>query len=224
MQQVAQQHRAGVDIQDLAHAVGGVIVKEFVQPLEGVPVGLAHAAKVAGNGGRAAQVHVGAVGALGVQGLHVAGANDLHGGDEGRQVAVLLLLLHLAHADEPAGNQRLLGDGPLDRRHQPGEILRRAHFQRHRAVVLKGHAVGLRPQHLAPVIGHGDKNTVVPLLRQPVQVVQKFGAHLGHFFAQNRQLPGGGGPGVDLFRCAIPGHHRQKIINHAHVGVQQHGV
>ncbi len=105
MQEVAQQHRAGVDVEHLLDAVVGVVVEEFVKPLEGIVVGLPDAAEVAGDRLRPAQVDVGAVGALGVQRLHVAGADDLHGSRHGQDVAVVgLLLLHLADADKATGH------------------------------------------------------------------------------------------------------------------------
>ncbi len=90
VEQVADQDRAGVDVQHLVHAVIGVVIQEFIQPFERVVVGLADAAKVAGDGRRAAQVDVRAVGAFGVQRFHIAGADDLHGGGDGGQVAIRL--------------------------------------------------------------------------------------------------------------------------------------
>ena len=105
MQEVAQQHRAWIDVEHLFDAVVCVVVQEFVQPLERIVVGLPNAAKVAGDGLWPTQVDVGAVGALGVQRLHVAGTEDLHGRGHRQDVALVgLLLLHLADTDKAAGH------------------------------------------------------------------------------------------------------------------------
>ena len=54
-------------------------------------VGLADAAEVAGDRRRAAQVDVGAVGALGVQRLDVGRAHDLHRRRERQHIAAVRL-------------------------------------------------------------------------------------------------------------------------------------
>ena len=69
VEQVAEQDRARVDVEHLAHAVVGVVVEVLVEPLQRVLVGLTDAAEVAGDRFRTAQVDVRAVGALGVEGL-----------------------------------------------------------------------------------------------------------------------------------------------------------
>ena len=78
VQQETQQDRPGVEIQHRLDAVLRVVIQQFVHPLQGVLVRLADAAEIAGDGLRAAQVRVRAVGALGVQRLHVRSAENLH--------------------------------------------------------------------------------------------------------------------------------------------------
>ena len=103
VQQHGHEDGAAVDVEHLADAVLGEVAQVLVGPLDGVVVGLADAAEVAGDGVGAAQVHVGAVDALGVQGLDVAGADDLHGRGHGEHVLARRRLLgHVAHADVAA--------------------------------------------------------------------------------------------------------------------------
>ncbi len=187
-------------------------------------VGLPHPAKVAGDRRRAAQVDVGTVGALGVQRLDVAGADDVHRGGEGRQVAVGLLLLHLAHADEASRHQRPLGDSARSRLDHPREVLARAHFQRDGEIVGKSHRVGLRAEHLAPVIGDADEGVLVALRLQPFEIGQEFGPHGFNALKQHREFACLARLAVDFIRRAIPRNHREKIVDHAHIGVEKNRI
>ena len=72
VEQEAEQDGACVEIQHLLHAVVGVVIEEFVQPLQGMLVGLTDAAEVAGDGLRAVQVNIRAVGAFGIERLDVS--------------------------------------------------------------------------------------------------------------------------------------------------------
>ena len=125
-----------VDVEDLADAVLGEVVEVLARPLERVVVGLADAAEVAGDGVRAAEVDVAAVDAARVQRLDVRGAEDLHGGGDGEDVAAGRALLgHVAHADVAAGHELAAVDGALRLGDQPGEVLQGAD--------LEGDGVGL---------------------------------------------------------------------------------
>ena len=103
VQQIAQQDRAGIDIQDLPDPIAGVVIKVLVQPLQGMLVGLPHPSVIADERFRAAQVQVRTVRTARVELLHPTGADDLHGGGEGRQVAVSFLFFHVADANETPG-------------------------------------------------------------------------------------------------------------------------
>ena len=50
VEQVAQEHRPGIDVEDLVHTVVHVVVQRFLHPPQRVAVGLADAAEVARDG------------------------------------------------------------------------------------------------------------------------------------------------------------------------------
>ena len=106
------------------------MVKVLVGPAQRVVVGLADAAEVAGDRLGAAEVEVGAVGALGVERLDVAGADDLHRRGDGEDVlAGARLLGHVAHADVAARHELTLADGLPGLGDEPGEVLQGADLQ-----------------------------------------------------------------------------------------------
>ena len=133
-------------------------------------VGLPDAAEVAGDRRRAVEVDVGAVGALGVERLDDAGADDLHGRRHRRQVAVGLLLLHLADADPASRHQRAIGDRAARRGDDPREVLERADLEGHGHVVAEGHRVGPVAEDAAPVVGDAHEGAAVALLGEPLEV------------------------------------------------------
>ncbi len=123
VKQIANQDCAGIDIQDLSHPIIGVVVKELIQPFQRIMVRLADAAKIAGDSRRTTKVDIRAIGAFGIQRLDVAGADDLHGCRDGRQIAIQLLLFHFPNLDKPPGHQAPVGDGAFGSFDQPGEVL-----------------------------------------------------------------------------------------------------
>ncbi len=84
VEQVTHQHRAGIDIENLAHAVVGVVMKQLVCPHERVIIGLPNAAEVAGDRCGSVEMNVRSIGAFGVERLHITRADDLHGGSNRR--------------------------------------------------------------------------------------------------------------------------------------------
>ena len=224
VEQIAEQHRAGVDVQNLLDAVLGVVIEELVEPLERVLVGLPHPAEVTGDRLRAAQVDIGAVGAFGVQRLHVARADDVHRGGEGRQVAVGLLFLHLAHADEAPRHQRPLGNSARGGLDHPREILARTHFQRDGEIVGERHCIRLHAEDFAPVIGDADESMFVALRMQPFEIGQIFGPDGFDTLEQDRELARLRRFAVDLLRRPVFSDHREKIVDDAHIGVEENRV
>ena len=153
-------------------------------------VGLTDAAKVAGNRRGAAEMDIRAIGALGLQRLDVGRADDLHGRSERQHVpAVGLRLAHLAHANDAAGHQLPVGDGLLCLRHQPGEVLRGADFQRDGEVILKSHRVGPGAEHAPAILGLGDERAGIALGDQPFNVVQVLAIALGQTEQKIVELP-----------------------------------
>jgi len=65
-------------------------------------VWLTDAADVAGDGRWTAPVHIRALCALGVQRFALAGADDLHGCGNCRQIPIVFLLFHLPYFDVSA--------------------------------------------------------------------------------------------------------------------------
>ena len=70
IEQEAEQDGSGVEVEHMLNAVVGVVIQELVEPLQGVIVGLADAAEIARDGGRPAQVRIGAVRAFGIERLN----------------------------------------------------------------------------------------------------------------------------------------------------------
>ncbi len=108
------------------------------------------------------------VGAPGVQRLDVAGADDLHRGGESGKIAILLLLLHLADANESPGNEIVLLDGALGGLDDPGEVLAGAELECDREVIGKLHPLRLVAQHPAPVVCLTDESLLIALFDEPI--------------------------------------------------------
>src|SRR5450759_853285 len=224
MEEVASQHGPRVDVEDLAHAVFGVVVEELVEPLQRVVVGLAAPAEIAGDRGRADEVDVRAVGALRVQRLHVAGADDVHGRRDRRQVAVGLLLLHPADLDPAGRHERTLRDRLPRGRDDPREILERAHLQRHRHVVAEGRGVRPVAQDAPAKVGDADERPTVALCGEPVQVGEILGVGGPDALQQGRQLACRPGLAIDLLRGSVAGDDGQHVVDDPRARVEQERV
>ncbi len=184
-------------------------------------VWLADPAEIAGDRFGTAEMDVRAVGAARVQGFDDAGADDQHPGGKGRQVAVGLLLFHLAHADEPAGHERLVGDGLAGTGDQPREVLRRAHFQRHRRRFVEALPAGAVAEHLAAIVGDRNEGAAVAFLLQPGQIGGEFGGLSSHAVDQRLVRTSGGRFAIDLLRGAVFRHDRQELFDDLSVGAEQ---
>ena len=224
MQQVADQDGARVDVQDLADAVLGVIVEEFIQPFQYIIIRLPHTAEVAGDGLRSAQVQIRAVRALGIQGFDIAGADDLHGSSDRRQVAILLLLFHLAHTDITTRHELALLNGAFSNHTQPGEILKRTDLQGDGEIVCKADLIRFLPQHRAAVIFDADECAALGLRLKPFQIRQVFRFDSPDALQQSGHLARRIGFAIDLFRRAVPGDHLHEIIDHTFIRVEQERV
>ena len=224
VEQVPHQHRARVEVEHLAHAVGRVVAEQLVGPQQRVVVGLPHAAEVAGDRRGAVEVDVGAVGALGVEGLDHAGADDLHRRVDGREVAVGLLLGHLADADPAAGHQRALVDRPAGGGRHPREVLEGADLEGHRDVVPEAHPVGARTQDAAPVVRHGYERALVAPRLEPFEVGEVLRVCRAHPVEQRGQRARLARPAVDLVGRPVAGHHLEQVVDDPGARVQEQGV
>ena len=214
MEAVGEKDRARVHVEDLTHPIVRVVVEVFVDPVEGVVVGLAHAAEVAGDGLRPAQMHIGAVGPLGVEGLHIGGPHDVHGRTHGQDVVVFDLLLHHPDPDVAGGHELALVDGLPRLGHEEGEVLEGAHFEGHGKVIFERYGPGTVAEDLGFVVGHGDEGLPVPLLHEPLEVLD-----IGRFqLLEPRHLvlqaPGLLRLGVDLFDGSIFTDDVEKGVDH----------
>ena len=225
VQQIAGQHRAGVDVQDLAHPVGGVVFQVLVHPFDGVVVRLADPPEVARDGLGAAQVHVGAVRALGVEGFHVGGADDLHGRGHGHDVAVIGLLLdHIAHPDEPARHEFSLFDAALGLGDQPGEILQCADLEGDRIFPVKRGRIALAAGDPLNIVFHGDERPPVALFDQPREILHIGG--VGGLEPRHEvfELSGLARLAVDLLRATVALHHVHEFADGRVLRVDQQRV
>ena len=185
-------------------------------------VGLADAAEIAGDGLGSAQVDVGAVGTLGVEGLHVARADDLHGRRHRHDVSVVGLLLdHFAYPDESARHQLALLNAVFGLGDQPGEILQRADLKRHGILLIQHRR---RPLGLPDVVRHGDEGLLVPLFDEPREVLDVGRLRLLEARHEALQLDGLGRFAVDLLRPAVALDHFEKLGDRLVLGVDQQRV
>ena len=168
---------------------------------------LADAAEVAGDGLRPPQMNIGAVSALCVQCLYMAGADNLHGCREGGKVTIVFLFFHLAHTNETGGHQFAPCNGAFGGCDKPGEILGCTDFQRDGVFVLKCREICFVTQHLMPEIGHADESASVSLLDEPVSVGQVLRIDRCHLFTQGRQLARSRSLAVDLLWRAVLRHY-----------------
>ncbi len=167
VEHIGEQNRAGVDIEHLLYTVAGVVVKEFIEPFQGMAVGLSNAAKIAGDGVRSPEVDIGAVRAFGVEGFDISRADDLHGSRKGDQVSVIFLLLHLADADEAPGQQFALVDRAFCRCDQPRKILARRNFEGNGKIIGKLGFGSFCAEYLFLIIRYGDEGARIALLFEP---------------------------------------------------------
>ena len=167
---------------------------------------------------------VGAVGALGVERLHDAGADDLHRGGHRRQVAVGLLLLHLAHPDPAPRHQRLVRHRPAGRGDHPREVLERADLEGHGHVVTEGHRVGTVAQHAPAEVGHAHEDAALALLLEPLQVAEVVRPGLPDAVQQRGQRARLLRLAIDLVRRAVAGHDGQQVVDDPRIRVQQERV
>ena len=224
VEQVAGQDRARVEVEDLLHAVRRVVVEVLVHPQQGMVVGLPDPAEVAGDRRRAVEVDVRAVRALGVERLDDARADDLHRRRHRRQVAVRLLLLHLADPDPASRHERPIGDRAPGRGDDPGEVLEGADLEGHGHVVAEGHRVGPVAQHAAPVVGDAHEGVPVALLRQPLEIGEVVRPGLPHPVQQRGQRARLPGLAVDLLRGAVAGHDGQQVVDDPGIRIEQERV
>jgi hypothetical protein len=156
--------------------------------------------------------------------MYVAGADDVHGRRDRRQVAVGLLFLHPADLDPAGRHERALRDRLPRGRDDPREILERAHLQRHRHVVSEGHGVHPCAENAAAIVGHDDEGVAVALLGEPVQVGQVFRMGGPHAFQQGRHLAGRPGLAVDLLRGPVAGDDGQHVVDDPRARVEEERV
>ncbi len=187
-------------------------------------VGLPDAAKIAGDSSRTTQVDIRAVGALGVEGIHVAGADDLHGSGDGRQVAVGFLFLHLADLDEAPRHQHPFCDRAFGDLDDPGEILAGADLQGDGEIIGEAHRVSPVSHNFPAEGGDADERLAVALLLEPAQILQVFRVGSPDFFQQVGELAGLLSLMVDLFRCAVFSNHFQEVVDDLHVRIEENGV
>ncbi len=104
-------------------------------------VRLTDTAKIAGDRCRTIQVDIRAIRAFGIERLDIAGADDLHGSRDGRQIAIQLLLFHFADFDPATGHQAPLGDCTFGSIDHPREVLQGTDFQCDRIIIGEFHLV-----------------------------------------------------------------------------------
>jgi hypothetical protein len=199
-------------------------VQVFVHPHERVVVRLPHAAEVAGDRRRSVEMDVGSVRALGVERLDHAGADDRHGRGHRGQVAVRLLLLHLANADPAAGHQRPIGGRPASRGDHPREVVERADLEGHGHVVAEDHRLGPVSEDAPPEVRHADEGAAIALLGEPLEIGEVPRVAGSHPVQQRGQLARGPGLAVDLIRGAVTRDDGQQVVDDPGVGVQQERV
>ena len=194
----------------------------LIGPLERVVVGLADAAEVAGDRVGAAQVHVAAVCAAGVERLDVSGAEDLHGGGDGDDIAAGHALLgHVAHPDIAAGHELSLRDRALGLGDEPGEVLERADLEGDRVGLVEPHGVGRRAEDAVSILWQRDEGPGVTLLGEPLKAGQEGRALVAQAREPVLEAAGLIGGGVDRVYAAVALHKVEQAADEAVRGVRQ---
>jgi len=224
VEQETEQDRPGVEVEHVLDAVVGVVVEELVQPLQGVFIRFADAAEITRDRGRPAEVRVRAVRAFGVQRLDEGRADNVQRGDDGGQVAVCFGFFHPADCDESSGDECLVRDGLLGHGAHPREILQGRDFERDRVFILEFHRVCRVAQNLSAIILYGDERAALALFDQPLQILERLGVALLDDLEEIFHLARNAVFAIDLLRRAVFGNHREEILHHLRIGVEQNGV
>ena len=167
---------------------------------------------------------VGAVGAFCVERLDHAGADDRHRRRHRGQVAVGLLLPHLADSNPSARHQRPLGDGATGRGDDPWEVLKGADLESHAQLVAEGHGIGAVAQDGAPVVGDAHEGAAIALLRQPLEIGEVLRVRRPNPIKKHGECARFACSTVDLLGSPVAGDDGQEVVHDPRRGIEQERI